>query len=259
MAGVLRVFSQLVGGGGVVRIPMLPFSLVLVVGGLLYAAFNMNRDLLEVTDERPMLAFATARDLATTAQSNAVRYWRELGRWPQSLADVNLDEQWMSRHRGIESIRYGADGTVRVGLSSASNGPATLIVWTPRQYGERMLWDCESDLPEIGKHIEGCVAVDAATLANSAAAAPSEDAQIEVSDLSERCQALGKVAYAAAQARDTGDPLETFIRRPVVAFVDDQKLRGDLESLARWVYESTPRTANATQRDVLRRYRCTAS
>ncbi len=87
----------------------------------------------------------------------------------------------------------------------------------------------------------------------------ADGTQPELAGLDERWQAMGQVAYASAQARSEGEELETFIRRPVVAFVDDPKLRADLEALARWIYQSPARTPNATQRDVLRRYKCLKS
>jgi hypothetical protein len=246
------------------RIPILPLSLVLVAGIFFYTALQGNRSVLEATDERPMLAFATATDLAAQAQGNAVRYWRDLGRWPQTFADVNLDQDWMSRHRGIDSIRYGRDGAVLVSLDAATDGPATLIAWTPREDGERILWDCESDLADIATHIEDCTVADQATLveleADSAGDDPAPDAEpMELAGLDERCQAMGAVAYGAARARSEGEELDTFISRPVVAFVDDPNLRAELEALARWVYESPVRTPNAMQRDVLQRYRCLKS
>ena len=246
------------------RIPILPLSLVLVAGIFFYTAFQGNRTVLEATDERPMLAFATATDLAAQAQGNAVRYRKDLGRWPQTFGDVNLDQDWMGRHRGIDSIRYGSDGAVLVSLDAATNGPATLIAWTPREDGERVLWDCESDLAEISRHIEGCTPADKARLAELESGAEGDETaadeeQIELAGLDERCQAMGKVAYASAKARSEGEDLETFIRQPVVAFVDDPKLREDLEALARWLYQSPARSPNATQRDVLQRYKCLES
>src|SRR5580765_135095 len=90
------------------RIPMIPGVLVLVVGALLYFAFHANRQKLEITDERPRVAFAAALDLASSMKGSAIHYREQLGRWPTTLADANLDEQWMKAHRGIEAVAYGS-------------------------------------------------------------------------------------------------------------------------------------------------------
>jgi hypothetical protein len=242
----------------IVRLPMIPVALLLVIAILLYVAFHGNRQVLEATDERPKLAFATANDLAKSMQVAAVRYRGQLGRWPATPADVNLDERWMNAHRGMESITYGANGTIRAHLRAASDGPATWIVWTPRQHGDEVIWDCKSDQPEIATKLEGCTAADSAQLASVAPVAsdPGRDEAVEVSGLSERCQALGKVGHAAARARAEGVPVEDFIRQPVVAFVDDRKLRDELEEAARWVYTGVARAPSATQRVILTQYRC---
>jgi hypothetical protein len=239
---------------------MIPGVLILAIGAvLLYAAFHVNREVLVITDERPKLAFATATGLAVSMQGSAVRYRQRLGRWPATPADVNLDEKWMSAHRGIESVSYGANGSVHAHLSAAIDGPATWIVWTPRDHGERVLWDCASDHPGIAKILDGCVTADASMLAMSELEDTSEGRYVDVPGLDERCQALGKVGYAAAKAREEGDPIQVFVRRPVVAFVNDEKLRAELEDLARWVYASPARAPSATQREVLTQYRCKAS
>lgn len=242
------------------RIPMIPgVVLVLVAGLLLYAAFHVNRQVLEVTDERPKLAFASATDLAASMKGSAIHFREQLGRWPTALADANLDEQWMNAHRGIDSVSYGPNGAVRVHLDAAIDGPATWIVWTPRDHGERVIWDCASDHPGIASIIHDCVTAAMPTLATAGPARESGGEAIEVPGLNERCQALGKVGFAAARARDEGDPVDNFVRRPVVAFVDDPKLRAELEATARWVYASPAQSPAATQREVLTQYRCHAS
>jgi hypothetical protein len=240
------------------RIPMIPVALLLVVAFLLYLAFHGSRRVLEATDDRPKLAFATANDLANPLKVGAVRYHQQLGRWPQTPSDVNQDAKWMSGHRGVESVGFGPDGAVRVHLRAASDGPATWLIWTPRERGDQVIWDCASDHAEIAKVLPGCVAADAATLAGSAPAAADRepDDPVEVPGLSARCQALGKVGHAAARARADGVLIDDFVRAPVVAFVDDASLRKELEEAARWVYRSAAEAPGASQRSVLTMYRC---
>jgi len=238
---------------------MIPGVLVLVVGALLYVAFHANRQVLEVTDERPRVAFASALDLASSMKGSAIHYREQLGRWPTTLADANLDEQWMKAHPGIESVAYGSGGAVQVHLSAALDGPATWLVWTPRVRGERILWDCTSDRADIAKVLPDCAAADGPALALAEPVTAHVSGPADVPGLDERCQALGKVGYAAARARAEGDSVEVFIRRPIVAFVDDSKLRSELEDLARWVYTTHEQTPSAMQREVLTQYRCHAT
>lgn len=235
---------------------MFPAAIALFGAGALYLAFQGNRQVLEATDERPVRAFATASDLAASLRGSAEHYHDDLGRWPDSIADLNLDGKWMRAHRGIESIALGDDGTVRIGVAAAHDGPAAVFAWTPRQRGDRVLWDCRSDLPDAGAHVRDC---EAATREELEIVAPPEDrtpAEAAVTGLDERCQQLGTVGYEVARARAAGEPLDSVIRGPTFTFVEDAQRQDELVALARWIYESPPRTANATQREVLNQYRC---
>jgi hypothetical protein len=235
------------------RIPVLPATLLLLGGGLLYSAFHTNKRVLEVTDERPRLAFPTATDLAASAKASAERYFRELGIWPEDPADVDLDTRWMNAHRGIESVGYDAGGKVRVQLAPATDGPAALIVWTPGFHGDQIVWDCVSDYPKVADHIEGCRVASHAELA---AAGATDTATATIAGLSEPCQKIGKLAHAAANARADGKLIVDFLRNPLIVFTDDEAERAKLEEVARRVYEGPARNANSTRRNILRDYRC---
>jgi hypothetical protein len=235
------------------RIPVFPATLVLLGGAALYAAFHTNKQVLEVTDERPRLAFATAVDLAASAKGNAERYFRDLGLWPEELTDVDLDGKWMNAHRGIESIGFAAGGAVRVQLAPATDGPAALVVWTPGWHGERLIWDCASDFPKIAEHIEGCQPVNHAELVPGG---PADTGAATIAGLSDPCQKLGKVAHGAARAHADGKLVNDFLRDDLIVFTDDDTERAKLEEVARRVYDGPARSANAARRQALRDYRC---
>ncbi len=151
------------------RVPLMPLALSLAVGGLLYAAYQGNKRIVDGVASRPRFAATDARSA--------------------SLVDSKPN--------------------------SATNPTANSPRESPAEAVERE----DDDLPEMD----------------------------------ERCTTIATVVTDAEQAIDAGVPLEEFVRRPLIAFVDDPALRSELESLARDRYKTTPAMARL---DVLREARC---
>jgi hypothetical protein len=245
------------------RVPFLPAALALSAAALLYSAYHANQAMLRASEERPLLAVAMAKNLGELARSRAETFHARTGRWPQSLAEAGLDGRWMRSHRGIESVRYGAAGTVRIVLDAASDGARASVVWTPSARGGQTHWDCESDLAELAQRIAPCRPVGTAQLTELPSAEPvsplataADEGPLDLAGLDARCEAIGKVGYAAALARAAGDPADVFVRRPVVAFTEDAALREELEQAARWIYAAGPAAPRDAERAVLSQHRC---
>jgi len=79
---------------------------------------------------------------------------------------------------------------------------------------------------------------------------------VAAENLDERCTAIADLAEAAADALDSGVPLDVFLRRPEVAFVNDPALRVELEKLARTFYEAPPVSPTTARRVALRDTGC---
>lgn len=80
--------------------------------------------------------------------------------------------------------------------------------------------------------------------------------EVDLSQLDERCAAIAATSAASADAAASGVSLDEFVRRPVVAFVNDPALRSELELVARRRYDATPETQATAQRAALRDARC---
>lgn len=145
------------------RVPLMPLALSLAVGGLLYAAYQGNKRLVDGVASRPSVASRVAR---------------------------------------------GADPPRAAPAGDAPPGPQ----------------DAEPD--------------------------------VDLSQLDERCAAIAATAAASAEAAASGESFDEFVRRPVVAFVDDRALRSELELVARRRYDLAPESPTAAQRDALRDGRC---
>jgi hypothetical protein len=83
----------------------------------------------------------------------------------------------------------------------------------------------------------------------------NEDA--DLSQLDERCAAIADVATASIEALEADIPIEEFMRRPLIAFVNDPTLRTELERLARSLYDRPNEPSSAAVRDALRDADCT--
>jgi hypothetical protein len=145
------------------RVPLMPLALSLAVGGLLYAAYQGNKRLVEGVASRPAVASPAARS---------------------------------------------------------------------------------ADVPRVAP-------ADDAT-----AVTQDSQADVDLSQLDERCAAIAATAAASAEAVESGVSFDEFVRRPVVAFVNDPALRSELELVARRRYEETPESPATAQRDALRDGRC---
>ncbi len=84
---------------------------------------------------------------------------------------------------------------------------------------------------------------------------PRED-DLELSQLDERCAAIADVATASIEALGSDVPLEEFVRRPMIAFVNDTALRSELERVARSLYDRPPPSVPAARREALLQARC---
>jgi hypothetical protein len=86
-----------------------------------------------------------------------------------------------------------------------------------------------------------------------------DDETPDIAELGERCTAIAAAATAACDARYADEPYDEFIRRPVVAFVDDPALRRELERVARNVYEGPSASAASARHEALLDARCAAA
>jgi hypothetical protein len=82
------------------------------------------------------------------------------------------------------------------------------------------------------------------------------DEQLDLSQLNERCAAIAEVVTAGIEAVESDVPLEEFLRRPLVAFVNDPALRTELELLARDLYGRPRGSPSGALRDELRGAHC---
>ena len=142
------------------RVPLMPLALSLAVGGLLYAAYQGNKRIVEAAAPRPAVA---------------------------------------SRHPAPEPQR----------------SPAT----------------------------------------NQVTPGPVDD-DLDLSRLDDRCAAIAEVVTASIEALESDVPIEEFLRRPLIAFVNDPALRSELERVARSLYERPSPSAPAARREALLRARC---
>jgi hypothetical protein len=94
-----------------------------------------------------------------------------------------------------------------------------------------------------------------------ASAAPATGVQVapqplDMEALTPSCQAIVQAARAAQRAVESGEALQTFLRRPVIAWQDDETLREKLRAVALAVYASPEQAPAQRLRDVLRVQRC---
>jgi hypothetical protein len=229
--------------------------LLLMTAVLFYTGYRSNKLVLASNDARGGPPYAVASQMARKVQAEAERYHHDLGRWPDSLQDLELDAKSTAAQAGIERISFGSEGAMRFDLTSPAGSAA--IVWTPTLQDDEVHWQCVTDRDDARRVIAECRKRAFGAMAPIAAPpADREESEIAVPGLEARCQLLGRAGYAAAQARAAGDTLDTFVHRPIVAFQDDASVREDLKSLAKWVYDAPARSPSATQRDALRRNRC---
>jgi hypothetical protein len=92
--------------------------------------------------------------------------------------------------------------------------------------------------------------------AKAEAPQPRED-DLDLSQLDERCAAIAEVVTAGSEARESDVPLEEFLRRPLIAFVNDPALRTELERLARDLYDRPKGSLSAAVHQTLRDAGCT--
>lgn len=159
------------------RVPLMPLALSLAVGGLLYAAYQGNKRIVEAAASPPAI---------------------------------------VSRAPQVGPVASTASTTAN------PNGP------------------------------------DDRELAAAPAAGNGDEARdvVDLSQLDERCTAIAAVASTSVDAIETDIPLEEFLRRPVIAFVNDPALRSELEQAARGLYERPPASVPGAQRDALVQARC---
>jgi hypothetical protein len=93
-------------------------------------------------------------------------------------------------------------------------------------------------------------------MAKPEAPQPRDD-DLDLSQLDERCAAIAEVVTAGREALESDVPLEEFLRRPLIAFVNDPALRTELERLAGNLYDRPPGSSSAALRDALRDADCT--
>lgn len=91
---------------------------------------------------------------------------------------------------------------------------------------------------------------------SSAATPQSEEEDPDILQLDERCAAIAEVAAASVEAVGSDVPIEEFVRRPMIAFVNDIALRSELERVARGLYERPSPSVPAARREALLRARC---
>lgn len=94
-----------------------------------------------------------------------------------------------------------------------------------------------------------------------ASAAPATGVQVapqplDIEALTPSCQAIVQAARAAQRALESGEALQTFLRRPVIAWQDDETLREKLRAVALAVYASPQQAPAQRLQDVLRIQRC---
>ncbi|HEX7418211.1 MAG TPA: hypothetical protein VF315_09175 [Steroidobacteraceae bacterium] len=94
-----------------------------------------------------------------------------------------------------------------------------------------------------------------------ASAAPATGLQVapqplDMEALTPSCRAILQAARAAQRAVESGEALETFLRRPVIAWQDDETLREKLRSVALAIYASPPQAPAQRLREVLRAQQC---
>jgi hypothetical protein len=85
----------------------------------------------------------------------------------------------------------------------------------------------------------------------------SRDDDLDLSQLDERCAAIAEVVIAGREALESGVPVEEFLRRPLIAFVNDPALRTEFERLAQGLYDRPNDSSTAAVRDTLRDAGCT--
>jgi hypothetical protein len=75
------------------------------------------------------------------------------------------------------------------------------------------------------------------------AAIPVAADTVDESALSDECQVIAQAAQTAQRAVQSGESLETLLRRPVIAWQEDPALRAKLQEVARAVYAAPPQAA----------------
>jgi hypothetical protein len=239
-----------------VRFHVIPAFVLLAGAALFYTSYKSNKALLRTPNVRPEPAYAAAGEMAGTLRSGAERFHHDLGRWPDTLEDLNLDATSLRPRPSTESIRLGAAGEIQILLKQAGDAVPLAVTWTPRILGEKYVWDCATDSQEATRRLTACANVEPGARTIGSPPADRSESQIDVPDLDEKCQMLGRIAYAAARARRVGDSYDLFIHRPMVAFEDDADRRETMKTWARWTFDSPPRTPSASQREALRQARC---
>ena len=233
-----------------------PALLLLMTAGLLYTSFHTNKRILATAITPPRAVQSAALAMARDLQTRAAAFHADLGRWPDTPQDLDVDAQRLIANNAIQSLRFDAAGALIVVLKDAGGRFPATLAWTPRLTDERVEWACRTNAEETTATAMACARSAAEELAVGAAPSARSDREVAVPGATETCQRLGRIAYAAAQAREAGDSLDTFAHRPLIAFIDDPRQRDESKAWAQRVYEAAPQSPGATQRAAMREHRC---
>jgi hypothetical protein len=233
-----------------------PALLLLMTAGLLYTGFHTNKRVLATTLAAPRAAPAAMRTAVRDLLSRAAAFHADLGRWPDAPEDLEIDAQRFRTQSDVKSLRFTDSGDIVIDLNETAAGIPALAAWTPRTTDDRVDWFCRTNASQATATALACEKLAAAELAVGASPQGRPDSEVAVTGVNERCQRLGRIAYAAAVARQAGDSLDTFTHRPLIAFVDDPEQRSESRVWAQRIFQAPPQSPGASQRTAMREQHC---